>query len=98
MKGLFTILFALVALVTAATNDTNSTSELSGGAIAGIVIGSLAGVAAIGALVWYLFFMNGAMYAGASGPAGAVTTGGQAGGSNHIPMVALRVARDDDEL
>lgn len=98
MKGFFTILFGLLALVTAATNDTNSTSELSGGAIAGIVIGSLAGVAAIGALVWYFFFMDGAMYAGASGPAGAATTGGQAGGSNHIPMVALRVSGNDEEL
>ena len=63
---------------------------MSGGAIAGIIVGSLAAVVIIGALVWY-FFKGGSKEGGSK----AADTAAQMG-SNSLPMVALRVSDDDD--
>lgn len=85
--------FLLVLPLATASNHTDD--GLSGGAIAGIIIGVLFGVVLIGALVRYLFFMEGAMYGskkGADTPAPTSVSMNE----NHLPMVALRV--DDDEL
>lgn len=74
----------------------NSTDDgLSGGAIAGIIIGSLAGVILIGAIVWYFFFRE--MPAQASGAATSVSIDANAQ-ENTLPMVALRVSGHDDDL
>ena len=98
-------LVLLSAQQSLAANDTNTTNDgLSGGAIAGIVIGSLAGVAAIGAAVWYFFLKEGAMYGMGSafrpGAPSAMTTSpaatGRKLGENHLPMVALKVSENDD--
>lgn len=84
----------LVLPLATASNSSNSTDDgLSGGAIAGIVIGSLAGVAILGGLVWWLFFKEGAMYGMKSAPTPAPTSVSMS--DNHLPMVALRVSDDD---
>lgn len=98
MKDSLSLLLATLGFALA-TNDTNSSSDgLDGGAIAGIVIGSLAGVAAIGAGVWYFFLKEGAMYGSgggsAAGAGGAAAVGSKLG-ANHLPMVALKVSGDD---
>jgi len=84
-----------------AANDTNTTGDgLSGGAVAGIVIGVVAGVGVLGALVWFLFFKEGAIYGSVVGRGGssgsAISTAGSASGGNHLPMMAMKVSGDDD--
>ena len=84
-----------------AANDTNTTSDgLSGGAVAGIVIGVIAGLGLVGALVWFLFFKEGAMYGsvvGSGAPDGsAISIAVSASGGNHLPMMALKVSGDED--
>ena len=85
----------LVLPLATASNSSNSTDDgLSGGAIAGIVIGALAGVAVIGGIVFVLFFKEGAMYGSKkSAPTPAPTSVSMS--DNHLPMVALRVNEDD---
>lgn len=97
MRSLFSFLLAAalpLALASNHSNDTNTTSDgMSGGAVAGIIIGVLAGLGAIGGLVYYFYFRPGAsMGSNAKTPA---TTARQFG-ENHLPMVALRVNGDDD--
>jgi len=100
MKDLHVLLFltsisAVLADNHTTTNSTNSTSDgLSGGAVAGIVIGVLAGVTAIGVGVWY-FFMNSST--AAMGAGAAATTAGKIG-DNHLPMMAMRVNAEDDDI
>ena len=100
MKSLQALLFPFSLSTAFASNHTgNSTDDdsgLSGGAVAGIVIGSLAGVTAIGVGVWYFFLRKGATGLGAaSGP--AMATAGKFG-DNNLPMMAMRVNDNDDEL
>jgi len=78
---------------------TNSTGGLSGGAVAGIIIGGLFGLGAVGGAVWFFFLKEGAMYK----MGGAAVTAGPAAvssrfGDNHLPMMAMRVNGGDDEL
>jgi hypothetical protein len=97
MKDLHVLLFLTSISAVLADNHTttNSTSDgLSGGAVAGIVIGVLAGVTAIGVGVWY-FFMNSST--AAMGAGAAATTAGKIG-DNHLPMMAMRVNAEDDEI
>ena len=88
----------LVPLVSADNHstDTNSTGGLSGGAIAGIIIGTLAGVGVLGAGVWYFFLKESAMYkmGGAAKSAAPVSS---RFGDNNLPMMAMPV-NDDEEL
>ena len=95
MRSVLLLLAAALPLVVA-SNHTNQTDDddsgLSGGAIAGIIIGALAGVGAIGGLVYYFYLRPGAKM-GMGG--GAASTAGPAGGNN-LPMVALRVNCDED--
>lgn len=96
LSSLLVLTAAPLALAT--DNMTNSTDDgLNAGAVAGIVIGSVAGVALIGAAVWYFFLKDGAMY-GSRGGGGAMTSAavGSNAAGNHLPMVALRLANDDD--
>ena len=97
MRGLQALLFLTFVWATLASNHTgNSTDDddgLSGGAVAGIIIGSLAGVTAIGVGVWYFFLRSGATgMAAASGP---MATAGKYG-ENNLPMMAMRVNNDED--
>ena len=102
MKTPFSSLFFALLLETAcAANDTNTTSEgLSGGAVAGIIIGVVAGIGILGAVVWFLFFKQGAMYASVIGRGGTASTAASiassAGGVNNLPMMAMKVSVDDD--
>lgn len=95
------ILGVFASLVDATDNSTNSTSDgLSGGAIAGIVVGSIAGVALIGAAAYFLFLKDGAVYAnvigrGASTASSAASISSSAG-KNHLPMMAMRVSGDEE--
>jgi hypothetical protein len=82
--------------------DSNSTAGddgLGGGAIAGIVIGSLAGVSLVGAFALYWFRVETPFPFPKRPP--ALTTAGPAStgrklGENHLPMMAMRVNHDDD--
>jgi len=89
------LLLPIVSVI--ADNHTNSTGDLSGGAIAGIVIGALFGVGALGGAVWFFFLKEGAMYK----MGGAAVTAGPAAvssrfGDNNLPMMAMRVNGDDE--
>jgi len=89
---LFLVASALpLALASNATED----EGLSGGAIAGIIIGCLAGAGAIGAAVYYFYLRPGASMGsmGSSGDTPASTA--RHLGENNLPMVALRVKNDD---
>ena len=65
---------------------------LSGGAIAGIIIGSLAGVGIIGALVWHFYLRKNA----SMGSKLNMASTSRSIGENALPMVALPVHGDDD--
>jgi hypothetical protein len=102
------VLFSLLTLARCvrADNHTNHTDHtddgLDGGAIAGITLGCIAAIAAIGALVWFFFLKEDAMYGygmrGASKGASAVEISSAASNGmhhNHLPMVALRDGDED---
>ena len=87
------ILLAAVLPLVVAHNHSDGDDALDGGVIAGIVIGSLAGVALIGALVYYFYLKPGAMY---GSKIKMPTTTGGAIATNNLPMVALKVTDEDD--
>lgn len=96
--NLFTLLSLMSLPLASATNHTDE--GLSGGAIAGIIIGALAGVIIIGVLVYWYFFREMGSEA-KSGDADADATASYAGGARDqrdLPMVALRVSGHDDDL
>lgn len=100
LRGLLLVL-TLVPLASAA-NDTNATTDdgLSGGAVAGIIIGSLLVVSVIGAAVWHYQCRPKVRYPlikfpGSAASGSAATTDAKAT-DNHLPMVAVRVNVDDD--
>lgn len=94
----------LVPLLTlacfAVANADNHTGDgLSGGAIAGIVIGALAGVIVIGlALYWYFFRDMGSETKSGEGGDAIESYAGGARDQRDLPMVALRVSGHDDDL
>lgn len=80
--------------VNAASGDAGD--GLSGGAVAGIVIGSIAGVAFIGLLVWW--YMSNGMGSKSGAANGETESYAESAGAKQMPMVALRVSGDDDDL
>ena len=87
-----------IALASNHTNDTSSDDGgLSGGAIAGIVIGVIAALGLVGAGV-YLYMMPGALKSltGMGGGSAAAAPTSKRMGDNHLPMMAMRVNNDDD--
>lgn len=92
-------LLALTSLpLASATNHTDD--GLSGGAIAGIIIGSLAGVILIGLAVWWFFFrgMEGSTKSGGDDASIESYAGSGKRDGRELPMVALRVSGNDDDL
>ena len=89
---LWSLLLALVAVV--AADDTNSTG-LDGGVVAGIVVGSIAGVAILGGLIYYFFVR--------SGSTGAAKLGIGANAANaarqpqQLAMLPLALGPQNDE-
>lgn len=101
-QPLLLLLGVFTSLASASNHSSNSTDDegLSGGALAGIIIGCIAVVALIGVAIWYFFLKEGAMYAmGSSGGSGSGSSSAastsSAGGGNHLPMMALRVPEED---
>ena len=94
------VILSIFLQIALADNHTNSTDGLSGGAVAGIIIGVIAGIGLLGAGAWFLFFKEGAMYAsviGRGAPTGsAISSSASSLGGNHLPMMAMRVNGDDE--
>lgn len=92
-KSVSLLLAAVLPLVVAHNHSDDGDDALDGGVIAGIVIGSLAGVGLIAALVYYFYLKPGAMY---GSKIKVPTTTGGAIATNNLPMVALKVTDEDD--
>ena len=88
------LLLAAVLPLVVASNHSDGDDAMDGGVIAGIVIGSLAGVGLIAALVYYFYLKPGAMYGSKIKMPPATT--GAAVATNNLPMVALKVTDEDD--
>ena len=73
--------------------DDDDGDSLSGGAIAGIVIGCVAGLAIIGAAVWYFFMRPEGRFSMTQRAVEAGTSAGAEG--NNLPMFAMRISGDD---
>jgi len=93
-KSVSLLLAAVLPLVVAHNHSDDGDDALDGGVIAGIVIGSLAGVGLIAALVYYFYLKPGAMYGSKIKMTSAATGGAIA--TNNLPMVALKVTDEDD--
>lgn len=95
-QGLLSLLTLACLSTVSATNHTDD--GLSGGAIAGIIIGVLACLIIIGLVVYYFFFRDMGASAKDSGGSGTIGYAASAGDSDerHLPMVALRVSGNDD--
>lgn len=95
-NNLFTLLTLALVSTASATNHTDD--GLSGGAIAGIIIGSLAGVILLGLGVWWFFIKDmGSETKGADGDAAVESYAGAPRTQRDLPMVALRVSGHDDD-
>lgn len=98
-SALFFLLLSIVSVIADSDSGSgdDSTDGLSGGAIAGIIIGTLAVLGAIGGAVYYYLLRDGAKARGRmmysdKAPDGTASRFGD----NHLPMMAMPVSGDDD--